>query len=173
MAINWTRLISGAIRRYDPAHLLVVGTAGEDVAHGPFRPDLLANEVDFFSVHPYTIYDPKLYPIRCYLSGKPTAPLSRTALSGGAGRPVMIQELGASSAQYGQEAIAEYERTALYSSLAAGANGFLIWCYADAAPTQYAKVPYLRSPHETNSESSPGIVRNGRQRKCSPASRGH
>jgi len=25
----------------------------------------------------------------------------------------------------------------------------LIWCYTDAAPEQYHKVPYLRSPHET------------------------
>ncbi len=31
----------------------------------------------------------------------------------------------------------------------AGANGFLLWCYTDAAPEQYRKVPYLRSPHET------------------------
>jgi endo-1,4-beta-mannosidase len=73
-----------------------------------------------------------------------------TALSGGAGHPVMIQELGASSAQYSPEAIAEYERTAMYSALGAGANGFLLWCYTDAAPIQYAKVPCLRSPHETS-----------------------
>ena len=32
---------------------------------------------------------------------------------------------------------------------ARGANGFLIWCYTDAAPEQFHKVPYLRSPHET------------------------
>jgi hypothetical protein len=37
----------------------------------------------------------------------------------------------------------------MYSSLGAGANGFLLWCFTDAAPEQYNKVPYLRSPHET------------------------
>ncbi|MGB8580516.1 MAG: hypothetical protein WCD47_06820, partial [Candidatus Sulfotelmatobacter sp.] len=37
----------------------------------------------------------------------------------------------------------------LYSGLGAGANGFLLWCYTDAAPDQFHKVPYLRSPHET------------------------
>lgn len=37
----------------------------------------------------------------------------------------------------------------MYSGLGAGANGFLLWCYTDAAPGQYSKVPYLRSPHET------------------------
>jgi hypothetical protein len=61
----------------------------------------------------------------------------------------MVQEMGASSAQYSPQKITEFDRVSLYSSLAAGANGFLLWCYTDAAPGQYRKVPYLRSPHET------------------------
>ena len=149
MAINWTRLITGALRRYDTLHPLVVGTSMEDVGHGSFRPDLLKNEVDFFSVHPYTIYSPKLFPDPMLSERQTYGAAFETALTGGAGHPVMIQELGASSAQYKPEAIAAYERTALYSGLGAGANGFLLWCYTDAAPAQYAKVPYLRSPHET------------------------
>jgi endo-1,4-beta-mannosidase len=149
MAINWTRLIAGGLRRYDTLHPLVVGTSMEDVGHGPFRPDLLKNEVDFFSVHPYTIYAPKLFPDPMLSERQTYGAAFETALTMGAGHPVMIQELGASSAQYKPEAIAQYERTAIYSSFAAGANGFLIWCYTDAAPEQYAKVPYLRSPHET------------------------
>ena len=160
-AINWTRLISGAIRRYDPMHLLVVGTAMEDVGHGPFRPDMLGSEVDFFSVHPYTIYAPKLFPDAMLSERQTYGAAFETALTGGAGRPVMIQELGASSAQYSPTAIAQYERAVLYSSFAAGANGFLIWCYTDAAPTQYSKVPYLRSPHETQF----GIVTSDRQER--------
>lgn len=149
MAINWTRLITGALRRYDTMHPLVVGTSMEDVGHGPFRPDLLKNEVDFFSVHPYTIYAQKLFPDPMLSERQTYGAAFETALTGGAGHPVMIQELGASSAQYAPESIAAYERTAMYSGLGAGANSFLIWCYTDAAPSQYAKVPYLRSPHET------------------------
>jgi len=149
MAINWTRLITGALRRYDTLHPLVVGTSMEDVGHGPFRPDLLKNEVDFFSVHPYTIYAPKLFPDPMLSERQTYGAAFETALTEGAGHPVMIQELGASSAQYKPESIAAYERAAMYSGLGAGANGFLIWCYTDAAPGQYAKVPYLRSPHET------------------------
>jgi hypothetical protein len=57
--------------------------------------------------------------------------------------------MGASSAQYTPEKISDFDRVSLYSALAAGANGFLLWCYTDAAPAQYHKVPYLRSPHET------------------------
>ena len=61
----------------------------------------------------------------------------------------MVQELGASSAQYLPENVTAFEQVSVYSALAAGANGFLLWCYTDAAPEQYRKVPYLRSPHET------------------------
>jgi endo-1,4-beta-mannosidase len=149
MAINWTRLLTGAIRRHDSLHPLVVGVSMQDVGRGPFRPDNLRDDVDFFSVHPYSIYAPKLFP-DAMLSARGTyAAALETALSGSAGRPVMVQEIGASSAQYEPETIAAFLRANLYSSLGAGADGFLIWCYTDAAPQQYRMVPYLRSPHET------------------------
>ena len=149
MAINWTRLLSWSMRRYDSLHPIVVGTSMEDVEHGPFRPDNIRDEVNFFSVHPYSIYEPKLFP-DAMLSERGTYDSAfETALSGSAGRPVMVQEIGASSAQYDPEEIAQFLRASLYSGLGAGANGFLIWCYTDAAPEQYHKVPYLRSPHET------------------------
>jgi len=149
MAINWTRLISGAMRRYDPAHPVVVGTSMQELEHGPFRPDMIENEVDFFSIHPYTIYKPRLYPDAMLSERQTYGAAFQTALTGGAGRPVMISEMGATSSQYAPEAIAQYERTALYSGFGAGANGFLLWCYTDAAPAQYGKVPYSRSPNET------------------------
>jgi len=149
MAINWTRLLRGAIRRYDTLHPLVVGTSMEDVGRGPFRPDNLRDEVDFFSVHPYSIYSQKLFPDPMLSTRGTYAAALETALSGSAGRPVMVQEIGASSAQYEPEQIAAYLRANLYSALGAGADGFLIWCYTDAAPRQYHRVPYLRSPHET------------------------
>lgn len=149
MAINWTRLIAGAIRRYDHLHPIVVGVSMEDVGHGPFRPDNLRDEVDFFSVHPYTIYAPQLFPDAMLSERGTYGAAFETALSGSAGRPTMIQEMGASSAQYTPEAVAAFDRVSMYSSLGAGANGFLLWCFTDAAPEQYSKVPYLRSPHET------------------------
>ena len=149
MAINWTRLLRGAIRRYDSLHPLVVGTSMEDVGRGPFRPDNLRDDVDFFSVHPYSIYSQKLFPDPMLSARGTYAAALESALSGSAGHPVMVQEVGASSAQYEPERIAAYLRANLYSALGAGANGFLIWCYTDAAPRQYNLVPYLRSPHET------------------------
>lgn len=149
MAINWTRLIAGAIRRYDPEHLLCVGTSMEDVSRGPFRPDNLAEEVDFFSAHPYSIYMPGLFPDPMLSERGTYGAAFQTLLSGGAGKPVMIHELGASSAQYDPERIAAFDRVSMYSALGAGSNGFLLWCYTDAAPETFNRVPYLRAPHET------------------------
>jgi hypothetical protein len=149
MAINWTRLIAGAIRRDDPGHALCVGTSMEDLHHGPFRPDNLGAEVDFFSVHPYSIYALDHFPDPMLSERSTYAGAFQTTLSLGAGKPVMIHEFGASSAQFSPERIANFDRVTLYSSLAAGACGFLAWCYTDAAPELYAQVPYLRAPHET------------------------
>jgi endo-1,4-beta-mannosidase len=149
MAVNWTRLIAGGIRKYDQMHPIVVGVSTQDMEHGPFRPDVIAGDVDFFSVHPYTIYTPELFPDPMVSERSTYGAAFETALSRGAGRPVMVQEMGASSAQYSPEKVSQFDRVSLYSALGAGADGFLLWCYTDAAPAQYHQVPYLRSPHET------------------------
>ncbi len=149
MAINWTRLVAGAIRKNDPGRPLVVGISMDDVSHGPFRPDLIAEEVDFFSAHPYSIYEPGLFPDPMLSTRGTYCAAFQTLLGYGAGHPVMIHELGASSAQYTPERIAAFDRSSMYSSLAAGANGFLLWCFTDAAPDTYERAPYLRAPHET------------------------
>jgi hypothetical protein len=149
MAINWTRLITGAIRKYDTLHPIVAGTSQEDLDHGPFRPDNIRQEVDFFSVHPFTIYNPILYPDAMISQRQTYGAAFQVALSGGAGAPVMIHEMGASSAQYSPERIATYDRLQMYSGLGAGSIGFDLWCYTDASPDQYRKAPYLRTPQET------------------------
>jgi endo-1,4-beta-mannosidase len=149
MAINWTRLIAGAIRRYDTKHPIVAGTSMEDVGHGPFRPDNLRDEVSFYSVHPYTIYSPNLFPDAMLSVRGSWGASFQTALSGSAGRPAMVQELGVSSAQYAPELAAAFDRISIYSALAAGSNGFLLWCFTDSAPEGFRSVPYLRAPHET------------------------
>jgi len=149
MAINWTRLIAGAIRRGDSMHPIVVGTDAQDIGHGPFRPDNILEEVDFLSVHPYPVYNPALFPDPLLAERTTYAAAFQVALSGGAGKPVMVQEMGASSAQQTPERIARYLRANLYSALGAGANGFLLWCYTDAAPETYQRIPYRRAPHET------------------------
>lgn len=148
-AINWTRLIVSGIRRFDKLHPIVVGTSGEEIGHGPFRPDNLAKEVDFFSVHPFTIYSPDLFPDPMLSERGTYGAAFEISLSRGAGRPAMIHEMGGSTAQYSPERVAVYDRLQMYSGLAAGSIGVDLWCYTDASPQQYHKAPYLRTPQET------------------------
>ena len=134
MAINWTRLIAGGIRTYDKLHPIVVGTSGQEMAHGPFRTDRLSQEVDFFSVHPFTIYMPDLFPDPMLSERGTYGAAFEIAFSGSAGRPAMIHEMGGSTAQYAPERVAAYDRVQMYSGLAAGTIGVDLWCYTDAAP---------------------------------------
>ena len=149
MAINWTRLIVDGIRVHDKMHPIVIGTSGEEIGHGPFRADNIAKFVDFFSVHPFTLYAPDLFP-DALLSARGTYGAAfEIALSQGAGHPVMIHEMGASTAQFSPEHVAAYDRAQIYSGLGAGSIGVDLWCYTDASPEQFHKVPYLRTPQET------------------------
>jgi endo-1,4-beta-mannosidase len=148
-AINWTRLVAGGIRRHDTLHPIVVGTSGQETGHGPFRADNLARDVDFFSVHPFTIYKPDLFPDPMLSERGTYGAAFEITLSRGAGKPAMVHEMGASTAQYSPERVALYDRSNLYSAFGAGSIGVDLWCYSDAAPEQWRKVPYLRTPQET------------------------
>jgi endo-1,4-beta-mannosidase len=149
MAINWTRLIVAGIRQHDKLHPIVVGTSGEEVGHGPFRADMIAPFVDFLSVHPFTLYAPDLFPDALLSSRGTYGAAFEIALSQAAGRPVMIHEMGASTAQFSPDRVAAYDRAQIYSGLGAGSIGVDLWCYTDASPEQFHKVPYLRTPQET------------------------
>lgn len=149
MAINWTRLIVDGIRENDKLHPIVVGTSGEEISHGPFRADDISKFVDFFSVHPFTLYVPELFPDPLLSARGTYGAAFEIALSQGAGRPVMIHEMGASTAQFSPERVAAYDRAQIYSGLGAGLISVDLWCYTDAAPAQFHKVPYLRTPQET------------------------
>lgn len=150
-AMAWTRAITLGLRRHDKKHPIVVGTAGQETSHGPFRADnLVKNEqIGFLSVHPFTIYDPKLFPDAMLSERSTYGAAFQIALASGAGKPAMVHEMGASTAQYSPERIAQYERTSLYSALAAGSIGVDLWCFTDAAPQEWEKLPYLRTPQET------------------------
>jgi endo-1,4-beta-mannosidase len=149
IAINWTRLIANGIRQHDKLHPIVVGTSGQEISHGPFRADDIGSSVDFFSVHPFSLYAPDLFP-DALLSARGTYDAAfEITLSQGAGHPVMIHEMGASTAQFSPERVAAYDRAQIYSGLGAGSIGVDLWCYTDAAPQQFHKVPYLRTPQET------------------------
>ena len=145
----WTHDLAGAIRSGDPGALVTIGTASQEVGWGPFRSDVVAPDLDFACVHPYPIYAPDLYPDALLSPRMTRAGAFEVALAAGAGKPVMLHEYGASSAQFEPERIAAYDRLVAWSALGAGAVGFFAWCWTDAEPAAYRRAPYVRQPHET------------------------
>ena len=148
-ARGWTRVLVDALRTADPEHLITIGTSGQEVGWGPFRADVVADQLDFACVHPYPIYQDEIYPDTLLSPRMTLAAAFETALAAEAGRPVMVHEYGASSAQFDPELIASYDRLLSYSSLGRGAIGYFAWCWTDAEPAAYRRTPYLRQPHET------------------------
>lgn len=149
MAANWTNALAAAIRQFDPQHAILVGTSSQEIGRGPFRADIIAEAVDFLSVHPYPFYQPEYYPDPLLSARMTYATAFETMLARGAGKPVMVQEFGASSAQFAPERIARYYNTMMYSAVGSGAHGLVAWCFTDAEEATWARVPYLRCPHET------------------------
>jgi len=149
MAANWTNALAAAIRQLDPQHAILVGTSSQEIGHGPFRADIIAEAVDFLSVHPYPFYQPEYYPDPLLSVRITYAGAFETMLARGAGKPVMVQEFGASRAQFSSERIARYYNTMMYSSVGSGAHGLVAWCFTDAEEATWDRVPYLRCPHET------------------------
>lgn len=145
----WTRDLRAALRDADPEHLVTIGTSGQEIGWGPFRADVIADELDVATVHPYPIYQPELYPDGLLAPRMTHAAAFETALAAGAGRPVMVHEYGASSAQFDPDRIAAYDRLLSWSSLGRGSIGFYAWCWTDAEPVAYRRAPYVRHPHET------------------------
>jgi hypothetical protein len=148
-ARDWTSAVVNALRAEDPDHLVTIGTSGQEIGFGPFRADVVAEQLDFACVHPYPIYQEDLYPDGLLSKRMTLAAAFETALAADAGRPVMVHEYGASSAQFDPEAIAAYDRLLSWSSLGRGAIGYFAWCWTDAEPGAYARAPYVRQPHET------------------------
>ena len=145
----WTHELTAALREADPDHLITIGTSEQETGWGPFRADVVASELDFATVHPYPIYHPELYPDGLLARRMTGAGAFEIALAAGAGRPAMLHEYGASSAQYEPERIAAYDRLLAWSALGRGAIGLFAWCWTDAAPDAYGRAPYARQPHET------------------------
>jgi cellulase (glycosyl hydrolase family 5) len=144
----WTAELAAALREHDPEHLITIGTASQEVGGGPFRADVVADLLDFACVHPYPIFSPGYYPDGLLDVRMTHAAAFETALAAGAGRPVMVHEFGASSAQYDPERIAAYDRLQCWSSFGRGAIGFVAWCWIDAEPAAARRAPYVRTPIE-------------------------
>ncbi len=145
----WTASIVGALRAADPDHLVTIGTASQETGFGPFRADVVAGDLDVLAVHPYAIYQPDLYPDTLLSARITRSAAFEVALASGAGKPAMLHEYGASSAQFDPAAIAAHDRLLAWSAVGRGAIGVLPWCWTDAEPDAHRRAPYVRQPHET------------------------
>jgi endo-1,4-beta-mannosidase len=83
----------------------------------------LAPLVDFVGPHVYPMQDDE---VRQLLSAA-----FACELAGGFGRPVVLEEFGVTSDFASDEHAAAYYRQVLYTSLLAGARGWLAWCNSD------------------------------------------
>ena len=148
-ARGWTAALTQSLRSVDPDHLITIGTASQEIGVGPFRADVVADQLDFTTVHPYPTYSPELIPDSLLSARMTHAAAFETALAAGAGRPVMLHEYGVSSAQFDPGLAAAYDRLLAWSSFGRGSIGFLAWCWTDAEPAAHRRAPYVRQPHET------------------------
>ncbi len=117
---------------------------------GPFRRGQHRREVDFFSIHPFTIYTPDPFSrshalgTRNLWRGLRDRPIRRCRASGHDPRDGRLD-----GAVFSRKLWRSYDRAMIYSGVGAGAIGIDLWCFTDAAPEQFLKVPYLRTPQET------------------------
>ncbi len=143
--LSWMREMYRTIRELDPHRPIGVGDGADDLkGNGLGFPegtlegigDLREGE-DFVSLHHY-YGDPD--PLR--FSHAPAGMVRLCDI----GLPVLVEEFGASTGLWSEEAQADYFRIVLFSTWAAGAAGALAWCWSDF-PT-VGLPPYTHHPFE-------------------------
>jgi len=139
----WARILVQALRAGGATQPVSLGdgawgaeTTGSD---NGFSLRALAPLVDFVGPHVYPMADD---PVRRAL-----AAAFACELAGGFGRPVVLEEFGATTDFGGDDDIAGYYRQVLHTTLLAGARGWLAWCNADYDDLA-AEDPYRHHPFE-------------------------
>lgn len=157
----WASLLANTIRREAPGVRIQIGAHLVSLTHPNYiRIDDIAGVADEDVMHAYPLYcktarsflDPELVPFCCAL----------TAGLAGTGRPVLMQEFGLCTANYGEKGhtipddflgrplpqylASEDEAATYYSEVierlhATGAAGAYAWCYADYDPRLFDRSP--------------------------------
>jgi Cellulase (glycosyl hydrolase family 5) len=139
----WARILVQAVRSGGATQPVSLGDGAWGVEAGGedngFSLRALAPLVDFVGPHVYPMQDD---PVRQSL-----AAAFACELAGGFGRPVVLEEFGASSDFGSDEHIAGYYRQVLATTLLAGARGWLAWCNADFDDLA-GEDPYRHHPFE-------------------------
>ena len=145
-----SRRCARAARRSPSRSATAPGARRSTGADNGFSLRALAPLVDFVGPHVYPMQDD---PVRRAL-----AAAFACELAGGFGRPVVLEEFGASSDFGSDEDIAGYYRQVLHTTLLAGARGWLAWCNATTT-TSPPRIPTATTPSSSTSGSPTGTAR--------------
>ena len=123
----WARLVVQAVRSAGATQPVSIGDGawGVEVTgrDNGYSLRALAPLVDFVGPHSYPMEDDA---VRQLLT-----PAFACELAGSFGKPVVLEEFGVSSDFAADDHAADYYRQVLYTTLLAGARGWLAWCNAD------------------------------------------
>ncbi|HXU71603.1 MAG TPA: beta-galactosidase trimerization domain-containing protein [Polyangia bacterium] len=119
--IAWARAMTDVVRAADPTR--PVGTGDGMMGGWPTRALAADGVVDWVGPH---VYYGDVDPLRHAFGID-----FQLARARACGRPVVLEEFGASSTQAGEAEHAAYVRESVLTSLAAGAQGALVWCASD------------------------------------------
>jgi hypothetical protein len=144
----WMKGIYRSYKSIDPLHPVTNGVGTGFSRH--FNIQAIADASDYLSVHSYPYWhstsrlDPPL--------GQRTTYSSNYIVSWAemAGRPVLLQEIGATDAKTDPVAMSKFLRVTYFSNWAEGAAGYFWWCSHDVDPDFRVDTPGLR-PEYSNS----------------------
>lgn len=128
----WLSAVTDAIRSVDDSRPVYAGMHSLS-CRGVWRIDDVAEHTDMLTTHPYPFFTPhcareKLNTMRAALH----AAAESVFYAGIGGKPCMVEEIGTLGPMVaGEGYAADYLETALLSSRAYGAAGFLWWCAFD------------------------------------------
>lgn len=144
-ATAWARILLQALRAGGATQPVSTGDGAWGVevtgVDNGFSLRTLAPLVDFVGPHVYPMQDDE---VRQLLSAAFVC-----ELAGSFERPVVLEEFGATSDFASDEHAAAYYRQVLYTSLLAGARGWLAWCSSDYDELR-GDDPYRHHPFETH-----------------------
>lgn len=163
---KWVNEMVSTIRALDGNHPVNCGLhMASLMQHNNLRIDQIFSETDVAVMHAYPMYspaarhplDPDFAPFTCALTstlcGKPVLMEEFGGCTAPPGQPSQtwqwrVHDQGRSQFMASEEDMAEYLRQCLPRLVEAGAQGALIWCFADYIPELWDRPPCDRSRHE-------------------------
>ncbi len=137
---TWARNLVGVLHRAAPGIPVGAGDGVMNLKGGQngFDPAVLAESVDFLGPHSYYAdRDALRHALRIDFILRALLPY---------GKPVLLEEFGASATQASEAAQAAYYRETMHAAFTLGAAGALGWCYGDFDLDR--DVPYVHHPFE-------------------------